>query len=55
MTVDLETALAIREWVYKRVGPISHEFDEKVHEFLKELDRFIDDSEKTEGTTRKDS
>ena len=40
-SLGLKESRAIIEWVEKRVGYISHEFDEPIHEFLTKLSKFV--------------
>jgi hypothetical protein len=47
MEITITEAKAIITWVEKRVGPISHEFDQPIHDFLDRVYRFVDDDSRT--------
>lgn len=54
LSLTIAEAQAIINWVEHRVGPISHEFDQPIHDWLDKVYRFVDESKRTEELSESD-
>lgn len=43
LVLRIDEALALSEYFLKRAGYVSHEFDQKVIDFCKRLDKYVED------------